>query len=158
MTEQELKQKMGGLVNDWWRSLTDGQKNAVKLLKFSPAVIGSMFFFNNDTANGFVIDDYKDILQIIAESGIDRKDWSYGIFWETYHANEQICRDIEKGIANNELIRKLPDNLKNQVVDNLRRQDVTWNERRLMNIEELRNARKDMFWNAIKELRKTVEG
>lgn len=158
MTEQELKQAMKDIVHTWWNRLTNDQKTAVKLLKFSPAIIGSMFFFNGDTANGFAIVDYKDVRQAIAEYGIDREDFSCGINWREYHAGEQVCRRIEKNIANDDLIGKLPDDLKNQVVDNLRRQDMAWNIYWHKNIESLKEARKTMFWNAIAELRKEVGG
>ena len=158
MTEQELKQSMKDLVNVWWNKLTNDQKTAVKLLKFSPAVIGSMFFFDGNTANGFAIDDYKDMRQMIAEYGIGREDFSCGIFWLDFHHNECECRRIEENIANNGLISKLPASLKNQVVDNLRRQDDYWNACQNENIENLKNARKTMFWGAIAELRKSVEG
>ena len=158
MTEQELKQSMKDLVNVWWNRLTNDQKTAVKLLKFSPAVIGSMFFFDGNTANGFTIGDYKDLRQAIAEYGIGREDFSCGIDWKEYNTGEQVCRRVEKNIANNDLIGKLPDDLKNQVVDNLRRQDVVWDIYWHKNIESLKKARKTMFWSAIAELRKSVEG
>ena len=158
MTEQELKQAMRDIVNTWWNKLTNDQKTAVKLLKFSPAVIGSMFFFDGNTANGFTIGDYKDLRQAIAEYGIGREDFSCGIDWKEYNAGEQVCRRVEKNIANNDLIGKLPDDLKNQVVDNLRRQDVAWDIYWHKNIESLKKARKTMFWEAIAELRKSVEG
>ena len=158
MTEQELKQAMKDIVNTWWNELTKDQKAAVKLLKFSPAVIGSMFFFDGNTANGFTIGDYKDLRQAIAEYGIGREDFSCGIDWKEYNTGEQVCRRVEKNIANNDLIGKLPDDLKNQVVDNLRRQDVVWDIYWHKNIESLKKARKTMFWSAIAELRKSVEG
>ena len=158
MTEQELKQSMKDLVNVWWNKLTNDQKAAVKLLKFSPAVIGSMFFFDGNTASGFAIGDYKDVRQAIVEYGIVREDFSCGINWREYHTGERVCRGIEENIANNRLISKLPGHLKNQVVDNLRRQDAIWNNYWHKNIESLKNARKTMFWEAIAELRKSVEG
>lgn len=158
MTEQKLRNAMKDIVNTWWNRLTENQKTAVKLLKFSPSVVGSMFFFNNDTANRFAIDDYTDMRQMIEEYGIDREDFSCGISWADFHENEQACRRVEKNIANNDLIGKLPDDLKNQVVDNLRRQDAIWNIYWHKNIESLKNARKTMFWEAIAELRKSVEG
>lgn len=158
MTEQELKRSMKDLVNVWWNKLTNDQKTAVKLLKFSPAVIGSMFFFDGNTASEFAIGDYKDLRQAIAEYGIGREDFSCDINWKKYHAGEQVCRSVEKNIANNDLIRKLPDDLKNQVIDNLRRQDVAWGIYWHRNIERLKKARKTMFWSAIAELRKSVEG
>lgn len=158
MTEQELKQSVRDIVNIWWNKLTNDQKTAVKLLKFSPAIIGSMFFFDGNTANGFAIGDYKDVRQAIVEYGIGREDFSCGINWREYHAGEQVCRRVEKNIANNDLIGKLPDDLKNQVVDNLRRQDVVWDIYWHKNIESLKKARKTMFWSAIAELRKSMEG
>lgn len=158
MTEQELKQSMKDLVNAWWNNLTNDQRTAVKLLKFSPSVIGSMFFFDGNTANGFAIEDYKDLRQAIAEHGVGREDFSCGISWREYHTGEQVCRRIEENIANNDLIGKLPDDLKNQVVDNLRRQDVVWDIYWHKNIKSLKKARKAMFWEAIAELRKSVEG
>lgn len=158
MTEQELKQSVRDIVNIWWNKLTNDQKTAVKLLKFSPAIIGSMFFFDGNTANGFAIGDYKDVRQAIVEYGIGREDFSCGINWREYHAGEQVCRRIEKNIADDGFIRKLPDDLKNQVVDNLRRQDMVWNIYWHENIESLKEARKTMFWSAIAELRKSVEG
>ena len=158
MTEQELKQAMKDIVNTWWNKLTNDQKTAVKLLKFSPAVIGSMFFFDGNTANGFAIGVYKDIRQAIAEYGISREDFSCGIDWREYHAGEQVCRRIEENIANNGLISRLPAHLKKRVVDNLRRQEADWDFYRHKNIEYLKNARKTMFWSAIAELRKSVEG
>ena len=158
MTEQELKQSMKDLVNVWWNCLTNDQKTAVKLLKFSPAVIGSMFFFDGNTANGFTIGDYKDLRQAIAEYGIGREDFSCGIDWKEYHTGEQVCRHVEKNIADDGLIKKLPDDLKNRVVDNLRRQDIVWNTYWVKNIEDLKKARKTMFWEAIAELRKSAEG
>ena len=158
MTEQELKRSMKDLVNVWWNKLTNDQKIAVKLLKFSPAVIGSMFFFDGNTASEFAIGDYKDLRQAIAEYGIGREDFSCGIDWKEQNAGEQVCRRVEKNIANNDLIGKLPDDLKNQVVDNLRRQDVAWDIYWHKNIESLKKARKTMFWSAITELRKSVEG
>lgn len=158
MTEQELKQAMKDIVNTWWNRLTNDQKTAVKLLKFSPAIIGSMFFFNWDTANNFAIGDYKDMRQAIAEYGINREDFSCGVDWKDFHKNEQECRRIEENIANNGLISKLPASLKNQVVDNLRRQNDYWNACWDDNIKYLKSARKVMFWEAIRELRKEVEG
>ena len=158
MTEQELKQAMKDIVNTWWNELTNDQKTAVKLLKFSPAVIGSMFLFDGNTANGFAIGDYKDLRQAIAEYGIGREDLSCGIGLNEYNTGEQVCRRIEKNIANNDLIGKLPDDLKNQVVDNLRRQEADWEFYQHKNIEYLKKARKRMFWSAIAELRKSVEG
>ena len=158
MTEQELKQAMKDIVNTWWNRLTNDQKTAVKLLKFSPAIIGSMFFFDGNTANGFAIGDYKDVRQAIAEYGIGREDFSCGVDWKNYHKNEQACCRVEKNISNNGLISKLPASLKNQVVDNLRRQDDYWNACWEDNIKYLKEARKTMFWNAIAELRKEVEG
>lgn len=158
MAEQELRNSMKKLVNTWWSDLTNDQKTAVKLLKFSRPIIGSMFFFNSDTANGFAIEDYKDMRRMIEEYGIDHKDFSCGIDWEDYHKNEQECRRIERNISNNGLISKLPASLKNQVVDNLRRQDDYWNVCWDDNIKYLKEARKTMFWNAIAELRKEVEG
>ena len=158
MTEQELKQAMKDTVNIWWNRLTNDQKTAVKLLKFSPAVIGSMFFFDGNTANGFTIGDYKDLRQAIAEYGIGREDFSCDIDWKEYQAGEQVCRCIEENIANNGLISRLPANLKKQVVDNLRRQEADWDFYQHKNIKYLKNARKAMFWSAIAELRKSVEG
>lgn len=158
MTEQELKQAMKDIVNTWWNRLTNDQKTAVKLLKFSPAVIGSMFFFDGNTASGFAIGDYKDVQQAIAEYGIGREDFSCGINWREYHTGERVCRGIEKNIADDGLIKKLPDDLKNRVVDNLRRQDIAWNTYWIKNIEDLKKARKTMFWDAIAELRKSAEG
>lgn len=158
MTEQELKQSMKDLVNIWWNRLTNDQKTAVKLLKFSPAVIGSMFFFDGNTANGFTVGDYKDVRQAIVEYGADREDFSCGIDWSDFHHNECECRCVEESIANNVLISKLPAYLKNQVTDNLRRQDAIWNIYWHKNIESLKKARKTMFWEAIAELRKSVEG
>lgn len=158
MTEQELRNSMKKLVNTWWKDLTNDQKTAVKLLKFSRSIIGSMFFFNNDTANGFAINDYTDMRQMIEEYGTDREDFSCGVDWENYHKNEQGCRRVEGNISNNGLISKLPAYLKNQVVDNLRRQDDYWNACWNDNIKYLKEARKTMFWNAIAELRKGVEG
>ena len=158
MTEQELKQSMKDLVNVWWNQLTNDQKTAVKLLKFSPAVIGSMFFVDGNTASEFAIGDYKDLRQAIAEYGIGREDFSCGIDWREYQAGEQVCRCIEENIANNGLISRLPANLKKQVVDNLRRQEADWDFYWHKNIESLKKARKTMFWSAIAELRKSVEG
>ena len=158
MTEQELKQAMKDIVNTWWNELTNDQKTAVKLLKFSPTVIGSMFFFDGNTANGFAIGDYKDVRQAIAEYGISREDFSCGIDWGEYHTGEKVCRCIEESIANNGLISKLPAHLKKQVVDNLRRQEADWDLKKKKNIESLKKARKRMFWDAIAELRKRVEG
>lgn len=158
MTKQELKQNMKKLVNVWWNDLTNDQKTAVKLLEFNRAIVGSMFFFNNDTASGFAIEDYKDLRQMIAEYGIGHEDFSCGIFWTKFHENEQACRRIEENIANNGLISKLPAALKNQVVNSLRRQDDCWNVCWNENIKDLKNARKTMFWEAIAELRKSVEG
>ena len=68
---------MKKLVNTWWEDLTNDQKTAVKLLKFSRSIIGSMFFFNDDTANGFAIDDYTDMRQMIEEYGTGREDFSF---------------------------------------------------------------------------------
>lgn len=158
MTEQELKQVMKDIVNTWWNRLTNDQKTAVKLLKFSRSIIGSMFFFNTDTENGYAIEDYKNWRQMIEEYGTGREDFSCGIDWEDFHKNEQACRRVEKSISNNGLISKLPASLKNQVVDNLLRQDDYWKARRDDNIKYLKEARKAMFWNAIAELRKEVEG
>ncbi len=158
MTEQELRNSMKKLVNVWWKNLTNDQKTAVKLLKFSRSIIGSMFFFNNDTANGFAIDDYTDMRQMIEEYGTGREDFSCGVDWEDFHKNEQACRRVEKNISNNGLISKLPASLKNQVVDNLLRKDDYWKVCRDDNIKYLKEARKTMFWEAIMELREEVEG
>lgn len=158
MTELEMYKAMKDIVSTWWNNLTNDQKTAVKLLKFSPSVIGSMFFFDGDTGNSFAIQDYLDFCPALVEHGIERNDVSCGINWKDFHKNEQVCRRIEKNIADDGFIRKLPGYLKNQVVDNLRRQDdywdICWND----NIKYLKKARKTMFWNAIAELRKEVEG
>lgn len=158
MTEQELKQAMKDLVNVWWNKLTNDQKTAVKLLKFSPAVIGSMFFFDDNTKSRFAVGDYEDVRQAIVEYGVGREDFSCGIFQRDFHYNECECRRVEENIANNGLISKLPVCLKNQVVDNLRRQNDYWNACQNENIKKLKKARKTMFWEAIAELRKSVEG
>ena len=158
MTEQELKQSMKDLVDSWWNNLTDDQKTAVKLLKFSPAVIGSMFFFDGNTANRFAIGEYKDARKAIVEYGIGREDFSCGISWRDFHYNECECRRVEENIANNGLISKLPAYLKNQVMGNLRRQDDCWNACQNKNIKNLKKCRKTMFWSAIAELQKRVEG
>lgn len=158
MTELEMYKAMKDIVSTWWNNLTNDQKTAVKLLKFSPAIIGSMFFFDGNTANGFAIGDYLDFCHALVDHGIERNDASCGVNWREYHTGEQVCRRIEENIANNDLIGKLPDDLKNQVVDNLRRQDVVWDIYWHKNIKSLKKARKAMFWEAIAELRKSVEG
>lgn len=158
MTEQEMQKIMNNIVKGWWEALTKEQKTAVKLLKFSPSVIGSMFFFDNMATSGWATDKYVEMRWTIDEYGKERNDFSCGIDWEDYHKKEQTCRRIEKSIAEQELISKLPVSLKNQVVDNLRRQDECWKECWKSNIYDLKFARRQMFWKAIAELRKSVEG
>lgn len=156
MTEQELYNAMKDIVSTWWNALSKEQKTAVKLLKFSPSVIGSMFFFDGETGNGFAINDYFDFRNALENYGIGRTDHSCEISWKVYHDNEDTCRRIEKSIANEELIRKLPDSLKNQVVDNLRRQDECWKACWEININTLKRIRRWMFWKAIAELRDSI--
>lgn len=158
MTELEMYKAMKDIVSTWWNNLTNDQKTAVKLLKFSPAIIGSMFFFDGNTASGFAIGDYLDFRYALVDHGIERNDVSCGVNWKDFHKNEQECRRVEKNIADDGFISKLPTSLKNQVIDNLRRQDDYWNVCWNENIESLKNARKTMFWEAIAELRKSVEG
>lgn len=158
MTEQELKQAMKDIVNTWWNRLTNDQKTAVKLLKFNPPVVGSMVFFNGETANGFVIRDYMDFCKALENHGLGQESYSAGVNWKYYHSREKKCKEIEDNLRNNKLIRKLPSHLQEQVVDNLRQQDVCWKECWNTNIAMLKNVRKKMLWNAIAELRKEVEG
>lgn len=158
MTEQELRNAMKGIVNTWWNNLTNDQKTALKLLKFSPSIVGSMFFFDADCGDGFAAGDYMDFRDALKNYGIGRDDYTAEINWRTYHAREKDCKKIEEDIRNNELICKLPADLREQVVDNLRRQDGYWSECWSTNIENLKKARKAMFWEAIEKLRKEVEG
>ncbi len=158
MTEQEMQKIMYNIVYGWWVDLSEDQKTAVKLLKFSPSIVGSMFFFDGMSAKTWSIDEYAEMRWTIGEYGKDRNDVSCDIDWENFHKKERACSRIEKSIANNELISKLPVSLKNQVVGNLRRQDACWKECWESNLYNLKFARKQMFWEAIKELRRNVEG
>ena len=156
MDKMGMNQAMLELVKDWYEGLSNGQKTALRLLKFSPSVIGSMFFFDGETGNCGCVGDYGHFIYEIQRYGQERDDFSLGINWKFYHENESIQYGRENAYNSNALISKLPKSLRREVVSNLCEQDETYCKARKCNLTNVRNARKALFWEAIEALKKEV--